>query len=59
MASQPDAVGKTPSFEPFMLKMIILPRQARDKHRGKCPKRGVLMLCRQTSTSMPIHCSQI
>jgi hypothetical protein len=26
-------VRKTPSFGPFHVKMIILPRQARDKHK--------------------------
>eukprot|EP01046_Picozoa_sp_COSAG06_P015574 COSAG06_NODE_1003_length_11130_cov_5.230804_5_plen_83_part_00 len=31
-------VRKTALFEPFIYKMMILPRQARDKHREKLQK---------------------
>eukprot|EP01046_Picozoa_sp_COSAG06_P006316 COSAG06_NODE_295_length_18175_cov_9.088017_22_plen_70_part_00 len=32
---------KTPSFEPLKLKMIVLSRQARDKHREELNKEAV------------------
>jgi hypothetical protein len=34
MEVQAAQVRKPPSFEPFYAKTMILPRQARDKHRG-------------------------
>ena len=39
-------VRKTPSFEAVILKRIIFPRQARDKHRERALKKERRVLCR-------------
>ena len=56
---------KTALFEPYLYKMIILPRQARDRHRENSKKAHFLLLegdditdcTRETGPASCVHCN--